>query len=60
MPWRAVIGGVLGFALLVVGVLPCFQAIAGPDRANFWILLPALFPGALTLCLAYLVLRTSR
>lgn len=52
MPWRAVIGGVLGLALLALGVLLCF-------RANFWILPPALFPGALTLGLAYLVLRTS-
>jgi hypothetical protein len=54
------IGGALGFALLVLGVLLCFQAIAGAEGAIFWILPPALFPGALTLCLAYLVLRASR
>ena len=60
MPWRAMIGGALGSALLVLGVLLCFQAIAGAEGAIFWILPPALFPGALTLCLAYLVLRASR
>ena len=59
MPWRAVIGGVLGFALLILGALICFEAIMGADRGNFWILPPALFPGALILCLAYLILRMS-
>jgi len=59
MPWRAVIGGVLGFALLILGALICFEAIMGADRATSWMLPPALFPGALALCLAYLILRMS-
>jgi len=60
MPWRALVGGVLGFALLILGVLICVEAVTSADRALLWLLPPALFPGALTLWLAYLVLRLCK
>lgn len=60
MPWRALIGGVLGLALLLLGALICFEAITATNRSVLWHLPLALVPGALTLWLAYLVLRLSK
>lgn len=48
IPWCAVAGFLLGFALLAVGVLTSFAEIMAPDGVRLWMLAPALLPGVLT------------
>ena len=60
MPWRAMIGFLLGFALLAVGALVCADAIIESEHLRLWMVPPALLPGAITLALAVLILRASK
>ena len=59
MPLRAMIGFLLGFALLAVGALICADAITESEHLRLWMFPPALLPGAITLALAVLVLKVS-
>jgi hypothetical protein len=54
MPWCALAGLLLGFALMAIGALVCFQEIMAPD-GRLWMLPPALVPGALTLGMTFLI-----
>jgi len=60
LPWRALVGGVFGFLLMILGVLVTLEVIAAANLNLLWMLAPALFPGVLTLSLAYMILRLNR
>ena len=59
MPWRALVGLLLGVVLLAIGMLVCIEAVMAPG-GRLWMLPPALLPGVLTLGLTFLILSKSQ